>query len=544
MYRCNAFNSFGDSNANIDLKFETDDVDGGKTQGDPESGLSGIPPTFTEKPKIVPNEKGTLVTLKFKIKADPKPEIQWFKGMDKIQNSAKFSQKFTTLKESNEYEIALEIQDPSAEDGGDYKCLVKNDHGQLQAKLNLNIEAEPQAPGKTTDAPTFVEKPKIVTLQEGKLVQLIVRYKASSKCTCSWYYKETMIQQSQSMQVFHEKVDSSSYECRLEIKEPGANTAGMYKCLVSNEKVEINANLMLNVQMAAAETQVETKEKSRKVSTTGVSVKKERRKSVILQCAVSGQKDVEITWKKGGSELETTEKKKSSRYSVEKKFSEQNQTVIQLEIMEADVTDSGVYELVAKNAEGETQSQTVELTTEQVEMSLKAQEEAAETKAKKKKKKKKKTVEKKELIAPEISSFLRNYILKEGENIDMKCRLEEEIEEGDVEVTWTHNEKVITSSDRVQLTFDGTFAKIFVACCKMEDMGQYKCHFKNAKGEDSTQGKVTVKPAPKAEAPKEPSPVKEPEPVQPKKSFLSQKKKEPDPPKEEEKPPAEGDMFK
>merc|ERR1712048_76064 len=465
-------------------------------------------------------------------------------GMDKIQDSAKFSQKFTSLSQSNEYEIALEIQEPNAEDGGDYKCLVKNDHGQLQAKLNLNIEAEPAAPGKTMDAPTFVEKPKIVTLNEGKLVQLIVRYKASSKCTCQWYYKETKIEQSQSMQVFHEKVDSTSYECGLEIKEPGANTAGMYKCLVSNEKGEINANLMLNVQMATSETQVETKEKSRKVSTTGVSVKKERRKSVILQCAVSGQKDVEITWKKGGSELETTEKKKSSRYSVEKKFSEQNQTVIQLEIMEADVTDSGVYELVAKNAEGETQSQTVELTSEQVEMSLKAQEEAAETKAKKKKKKKKKTVEKKELIAPEISSFLRNYILKEGENIDMKCRLEEEIEEGDVEVTWTHNEKVITSSDRVQITFDGTFAKLFVACCKMEDMGSYKCSFKNAKGEDSTQGKVTVKPAPKTEAPKEPSPVKEPETVQPKKSFLSQKKKEPEPPKEEEKPPAEGDMFK
>merc|ERR1711997_1410718 len=50
-------------------------------------------------------------------------------------------------------------------------------------------------------------------------------------------------------------------------------------------------------------------------------------------------------------------------------------------------------------------------------------------------------------------------------------------------------------------------------------------------GEDEAQGKVTVKPeggyddAPKAEAPKEPSPVKEPE-VQPKKSFLSQKQKE------------------
>merc|ERR1712036_170280 len=168
--------------------------------------------------------------------------------------------------------------------------------GQLQAKLNLNIEAEPQAPGKTTDAPTFVEKPKIVTLEDGKLVHMIVRYKASSKCTCSWYYKETMIQQSQSMQVFHEKVDSSSYECKLEIKDPGSNTAGMYKCLVSNEKGEINANLMLNIQMAQTEVQAETKV-TRKTS-TGVSVKKERRRSVILQCAVSGQKDVEITWKK------------------------------------------------------------------------------------------------------------------------------------------------------------------------------------------------------------------------------------------------------
>merc|ERR1712083_562325 len=423
-----------------------------------------------------------------------------------------FSQKFTTLKESNEYGIALEIQDPGAEDGGDYKSLVKNEHGQLQAKLNLNIEAEPVAPGKTMDAPTFVEKPKIVTMGEGKLVQLIVRYKSSSKCTCSWYYKETVISESSTMKVVHEKIDSTSYECRLEIKGPDEKTAGMYKCLVSNEKGEINANLMLNVQMAQSETITETKERkeSRKVSTTGVTVKKERRKSVILQCAVSGQKDVEISWKKGGKELETTEKKTSSRYSVEKKFSEANQTMIQLEIMEADVNDSGVYELVARNAEGETQSQTVELTSEQVEMSLKAQEEAAETKAKKKKKKKKKTVEKKDLIAPEISSFLRNYILKEGEKIDIKCRLEEEIEEGDVEVTWTFNDKVITSDDRYDITFDGTFAKLYVEHCEMRDMGSYKCHFKNSKGEDETTGKVTVKPEAKKEEKKEPTPEPEP----------------------------------
>ena len=70
-----------------------------------------------------------------------------------------------------------------------------------------------------------------------------------------------------------------------------------------------------------------------------MSVKKERRRSVILQCAVSGQSDVDIVWKKEGKQLETTEQRKTSRYSVEKKASTQNQTIIQLEILDADVED-------------------------------------------------------------------------------------------------------------------------------------------------------------------------------------------------------------
>merc|ERR1711881_635843 len=130
--------------------------------------------------------------------------------------------------------------------------------------------------------PTFVEKTKIETLNDGKLVKLVVKYKASSKCTCSWYYKETRIEESQSVQVFHEKMDESSFECRLEIKDPGANTAGMYKCLVSNEKGEINANLMLNIQLAQSEVSTTdskttaTRKASETKTTTAMSVKKER----------------------------------------------------------------------------------------------------------------------------------------------------------------------------------------------------------------------------------------------------------------------------
>eukprot|EP00095_Tigriopus_kingsejongensis_P002142 maker-scaffold401_size182380-snap-gene-0.14 protein:Tk02142 transcript:maker-scaffold401_size182380-snap-gene-0.14-mRNA-1 annotation:"projectin short variant" len=107
LYRCNAFNPCGDSNANIDLNFETgDDDEEEKPQGDIVS--DGLPPTFTEKPRIIPNSTGTLVTMKFTVKARPKAEMQWYKGNHKIKEGAKFKSKYTEVGE-DEFEIMLEI---------------------------------------------------------------------------------------------------------------------------------------------------------------------------------------------------------------------------------------------------------------------------------------------------------------------------------------------------------------------------------------------------------------------------------------------------
>jgi len=81
LYRCNAFNPFGDSNANIDLNFESENCklwhsretnlfaagDDDEEEG-AEAAEEGIPPTFTEKPRIIPNETGSLVTMRFKVR--------------------------------------------------------------------------------------------------------------------------------------------------------------------------------------------------------------------------------------------------------------------------------------------------------------------------------------------------------------------------------------------------------------------------------------------------------------------------------------------
>jgi hypothetical protein len=115
LYRCNAFNAFGDSNANIDLNFETGDESGPKPEAGkveakakPEAGATGFPPTFTEKPKIVPNETGTLVTMRFKVRSQPKAEMQWFKGSEVIKEGSKFKVKYLECGK-DEWEVLLEI---------------------------------------------------------------------------------------------------------------------------------------------------------------------------------------------------------------------------------------------------------------------------------------------------------------------------------------------------------------------------------------------------------------------------------------------------
>merc|ERR1712002_1083213 len=195
-------------------------------------------------------------------------------------------------------------------------------------------------------------------------------------------------------------------------------------------------------------------------------------KSVVLQCAVQGTQDIDVQWFKEGQAISAS---KGARFSVEKKKSEvrEGETIVQLEIMDTEITDQGSYQLVAKSETGETQSQTVTLQEEQVKMeAAEASPESvsAATEETSVKKKKKKEAEK-EIPKPELSSYLKNFIKKEGESIEMKCRLEEEYEEGDVKMTWFFNDTEIESNDKYMITFDGTYATLFIASCTMEDMG-------------------------------------------------------------------------
>ena len=252
---------------------------------------------------------------------------------------------------------------------------------------------------------------------------------------------------------------------------------------VQNKHGEVNANLNLNVQESPVIVDEPTVKKGTK------------KKSIILEASVASKDAVDVEWVKEGQKIEHQRAKVTRKTSA----TNQGETIVQLEIEAAGAGDVGDYQLVAKSGKTEIKSRKISLNEETIKMppaekvedapaeaEAALQPEVTEVKKKKKKvvkKKKKKKEEEEPLVAPEVVSFLRNLVRTklnamaslnifglfqikiEGENIELQCRLDEEMEEGKGTVTWFFNDEVLAmeGKENLMLSFDGTYAKLFIA---------------------------------------------------------------------------------
>lgn len=138
----------------------------------------------------------------------------------------------------------VNIQDPGAEDGGTYRCHVANEFGESNANLNLNIEAEPEPEG---EGPSFVEKPRIVSEDNGKLVIMECKVKADPKPIILWTRDGKVVEESNKIKISMEQ-RGDIYYIKLELKDPQLEDSGLYKCNIKNNLGELNANLTLNIE--------------------------------------------------------------------------------------------------------------------------------------------------------------------------------------------------------------------------------------------------------------------------------------------------------
>ncbi|KAH9628229.1 hypothetical protein HF086_006706 [Spodoptera exigua] len=427
-YRCNAFNLFGESNANIALNFQG---------GDDEN---GFPPSFVEKPRIIPNEDGTLITMRCVCKAKPAAEVTWYRGTTVIKASSKIEIKSSEMGE-DVYELLLLLTNPTAADGGSYRCHVKNEFGESNANLNLNIEAEPEPEG---EGPTFVEKPTIQSKDNGKLVIMGCKVKASPRPTIVWYHEGKEIRDSSKIKTRVE-VHEDIYTIILELIDPGIEDSGLYKCNIKNELGELNANLTLNIEIIPV-----IKEKPKIIKIV-------KKKTVIVECKVLSKFAPACTWFK-----ENTAVKEGSRHTVLIEPSREGEFTVKLEISNVSQTDKGSYKLVAKNEKGEATSQVVEIS------------DIPEEKGDK----------------PQIIKHLRSLARKENEEAEFVAVLK--TSDQSCRCTWYKNSTVIRDSSEVNTSFDGTNARLIIRKVSTKYVANYRVVIKNEYGEDESSADLTI----------------------------------------------------
>uniref|UniRef100_A0A1I8MIJ2 Ig-like domain-containing protein n=1 Tax=Musca domestica TaxID=7370 RepID=A0A1I8MIJ2_MUSDO len=429
-YKVNGKNDLGESNATISLNFDsTNDA-------------NGFAPSFIEKPKIVPNDSGTLITMKCRCKAKPEPTVTWYRGKEVVNKSKKIGIKTAPIGEDS-YELTLEIKDPGAADGGTYRCNVKNEFGESNANLNLNIEAEAEPDG---EGPTFVEKPRIVSENSGKLIIMECKVKADPKPKIVWYRNNEIVNENNKIKMSVEQ-RGDHYYIKLEMIDPQIEDSGLYKCNIKNNLGELNANLTLNIEIIPV---IKDKPKIIKII---------KKRTVVIECTVASKYEPKCTWFK-----ESNIVKESSRHVCKVQRSKEGEFAVQLEINDVDETDKGAYKLVASNEKGEAVSQIVHL--------IDIPE--AERKPKK----------------PEIDRKLTDQRIVESKSFDLTIKLKET--DRSCKIEWYKGSALIRETKEITTTFDGTTARLTFSAARVEHTASYKVIVSNEVGKAESTCKVVV----------------------------------------------------
>merc|ERR1712183_1125540 len=286
-WRCNAFNPFGDSNANIALNFE-------KGKAIPE----GFAPTFLDKPSIIPNESGTMITMKVRCKAKPQPTVEWFKDGKKLEAGKRLVIKEHKVT-AEMFEYSCIVKKPQPTDGGVYKCNIKNEFGELNANLNLNIEV----------APTIKKPPKFVSIFNRKVIMECV-VMSTSKPACSWYKDATKVKLDTRHCINITEESEGKYMVQMEMLKVEKFDCGAYKLIAKNEKGDTTSQTVDLTEAMLEEKKEEKKEEVKEEKVEKQEKKKKEEQAKVEEETEEAKKYKRKSLKKAEEEMEKVQLKK------------------------------------------------------------------------------------------------------------------------------------------------------------------------------------------------------------------------------------------
>lgn len=279
----------------------------------------GVAPQFTQPLKTTEVVEGNPVRLKCRMTGTPEPTAEWFKNGTQVQLSRRI--KADIIGDM----CQLSFTETRADDGGDYKCVVKNDLGSAFTEGDLVIT-------KPIVAPEFKEKLKSIKVSEGESAQFDVRVTGNPEPNIAWFRGSQTINNEERFTVKTGEVDGQH---SLIIDDTTLDDAATYKCVASNEAGKATCRVELDVteKLTAPEFTGELNE---------APITFKEGDEVSLEVTIRGKPAPDVQWYK--DELNVT---KSSNLTTLVKGDKYT-----LLIYSAKPGDSGVYKCVAKSKMG------------------------------------------------------------------------------------------------------------------------------------------------------------------------------------------------
>ncbi|XP_067934437.1 twitchin-like [Watersipora subatra] len=441
VYKVNAHNSFGESNASIKLNF----AQGGGEQN------NGKAPTFTSKPTI---EQGdNCLKLRCQVDCAPAPKVLWYFGNTLCKTTDRIVINSKRKEGSDIYDLSLDILGPQASDGGTYRCNAKNEFGESNANIALNLQG-------LKGGPTFLQKPKVTQKDGNVIIEVVCQ---ATKVQLDWFREDKPIISGQKHQI-KTVVTGDKHTSTLTIVDFKKGDEGIYKVRAKNEQGEGSATISITLRemISMAKT-------FRPVLSSKPEVLYDNGCIIIRQYVVCGERPVVTVF------LNNRVLPKSAKHSTD--ISEDGLAhLVTHRIKEpSQVSDSGTYKIVMKTGKGEA-SQTVPV---QVNDLLK------------KAGPKEKDAAPKKGDPPAFIQTLTSVTVDDGKTASLQAKVKGT---PPIQCSWFKQDmEVKGDSKNIFTTFKNNIATLEIKDAMVEDSGLYFLKASNAHGNTQTSANILVK---------------------------------------------------
>jgi len=179
-------------------------------------------PVLQGDPKIT--QQSGNVLLEAIVESQPAPTGEWFKDEKAIADGTSYKIKSEPLA-GDKYKLTAEILHFDKPLAGIYKVNIKNDQGQTSATFTVTAG----------DAPEFLEKPKIVQKDGGKILAIKMLAQSKVEPKIEWFKDDKAIGETDRVKFISKKdeKEANKYTLFLEIKGPMKGDEAKYKCKLS-----------------------------------------------------------------------------------------------------------------------------------------------------------------------------------------------------------------------------------------------------------------------------------------------------------------------